>query len=590
MVREKSFKVVTALILVVAVTTSLWFAAPVKALTIDISDPSPTTLGSTVSFNVIVSIEDSELLPIKSVDLKIYNVANPATYYDQYTDLSLEDEAYVTYTTSGTGADASIMADADPTWGYFTTGAGSVVWRDYGYTFSPIVGGYGYQTGTGTTSITYSINWTPLSGWPGGGYKVDAKITAQDDQTFTETSTAFTLSTPSVGGGGGGGGGGASGVTSVYDIITPQGRLTQAVTAESDDGEVELFMAKNTIALTEKGHPLRRIIMRAMAEPPEPPADARIIALAYDFSPDGVTFNPPATLTFTYDPARIPDGATADSLVIAWWDEESGEWVNLVSTVHPETNPPTITAEISGFTVFSVIGYTRPAAFAASDLAISPIEVTAGATVTISAVVTNTGDLAGDYQVILKINDEVVATSVIALDGGASQKVIFTSIKDETGAYTVNIDGQTGTFVVKAPPAIPVPPKPAEFVTSGLIIAPTMVDAGESVTISVLITNTGDLAGTYEVTLKLDNVAVATKNVSLDGGASQMATFTTSKDAAGTYTIDIGGLSGTFTVRAAPPPIPTINWWLIGSLIAAAMIIGIIASLLYLRRRALLIE
>jgi hypothetical protein len=347
-------------------------------------------------------------------------------------------------------------------------------------------------------------------------------------------------------------------------------------------------MAKNTIALTEKGLPMRRIIMRAMEEPPEPPADSRIIGLAYDFTPDGVTFNPPGTLTFTYDPARIPDGATADSLVIALWDEETGKWVNLFSTVDPETN--TITAEISGFTVFSVIAYTRPAAFTASDLAISPTEVNAGGTVTISAVVTNTGDLAGDYQVNLKINDEVVATTVITLDGGASQKVIFTSIKDELGAYTVNIDGLTGTFVVKAPPAVPVPPKPPEFVTSGLIITPTMVDAEESVTISVLITNTGDLAGTYEVTLKLDNVAVATKNVSLDGGASQMATFTTSKDVAGTYTIDIEGLSGTFTVRAAPPPIPTINWWLIGSLIAAATIIGLIASLLYLRRRALLID
>ena len=589
MVQKKGFRVVTALTLVVAVAASLWFAAPVKALTIDISDPSPTTIESPVSFNVIVSIEDSELLPIKNIDLKIYNVDNPATYYDQYTDLALEDEAYATYTTSGTGADASIMADAEPTWGYFTTGYGSVVWKGYGYTFFPIVGGYGYQTGTGTTSITYSINWTPPSGWA-GDYQIDVKITAQDDQTFTETGSEFTLSEPSAppAGGGGGGGGGASGVTNVYDIITPQGRLTQAVTAESDDGEVELFMAKNTIALTEKGYPLRRIIMRAMEEPPEPPADSKIIGLAYDFTPDGVTFNPPATITFTYDPSRIPDEATEDSLVIAWWDEESGEWVNLVSTVDPETN--TITAEISHFTVFSVIGYTRPAAFAASDLAISPIEVTAGATVTISAVVTNTGNLAGDYEVILKINDEVVATTAIALDSGASQKVIFTSVKDKLGAYTVNIDGLTGTFVVKAPPAIPVPPKPAEFVTSGLIITPTMVDAGESVTISVLITNTGDLTGAYEVTLKLDNVAVATKNVSLDGGASQMVTFTTSKDVAGTYTIDIEGLSDTFTVRAALPPIPTINWWLIGSLIAAAIIIGMIASLLYLRRRALLIE
>ncbi len=448
---------------------------------------------------------------------------------------------------------------------------------------------YAANVTDGSLVTVHSIPLTGLAPSTPYYYRVRSATNGDDNVSDEYTFTTLAPAAPPPAGGGGGGGG-ASGVTNLFDIITPKGRLTQAVTAESDDGEVELFMAKNTIAFDEKGHPLRRIIMRTIEkpqEPPESPADSRIIGLAYDFTPDGVTFNPPATLTFTYDPALIPDEATADSLVIALWDEESGEWVNLVSTVDPETN--TITAQISGFTVFSVIAYTRPAAFTTSDLALSPTEVNAGGTVTVSAVVTNTGNLPGSYEVVLKINDAVVDTTTISLDGGASQKVTFTTSRDETGAYTVNVDGLTLTFVVKAlpvPPGPPVPLKPAEFVTSGLTITPTVVDTGESVTISVLVNNTGELAGTYQISLKSDNVVVATKDVSLDGGASQMATFTTSKDVAGTYAIDIGGLSGMFTVRAAPPPIPTINWWLIGGLIAAAMIIGMAHSFLSWRHRA----
>ena len=110
-------KIAIAAVLVLAVATSLWLVAPlpVEALEIEITDPTGAaltsgTVGSTYSFQVKVSIEDNELLPIKNIDLKIYNVVNPATYYDEYTNLALGTTAYVNYTTSGAGANASIKA------------------------------------------------------------------------------------------------------------------------------------------------------------------------------------------------------------------------------------------------------------------------------------------------------------------------------------------------------------------------------------------------------------------------------------------------------------------------------------------------
>ena len=80
-------------------------------------------------------------------------------------------------------------------------------------------------------------------------------------------------------------------------------------------------------------------------------------------------------------------------------------------------------------------------------------------------------------------------------------------------------------------------------------------------------------------------MVVATKDVTLDGGASQMVTFTTSKDVAGTYKVKADGLSGTFTVKAPPVPVPPkpINWWLIGGIIAGVIVIGTVVFLVVRR-------
>ena len=79
---------------------------------------------------------------------------------------------------------------------------------------------------------------------------------------------------------------------------------------------------------------------------------------------------------------------------------------------------------------------------------------------------------------------------------------------------------------------------------------------------------------------------MATEDVTLAGGANQIVTFTTSQEVAGTYNVTIDALSGTFTVTApAVPPQKPVDWWLIGGIIAAGIIIGItIVVVVRLRR------
>jgi hypothetical protein len=183
-----------------------------------------------------------------------------------------------------------------------------------------------------------------------------------------------------------------------------------------------------------------------MNYPPAPPDDANVIGLVYDLEPDGATFDPPISMTVKYNPALLPDGVSEENLVVAFWDKDTEEWVECPCTV--DTGSNTITAEVSHFTAFTTLSSTRPAAFTASDLTITPQEAEIGQMVTISVTVSNSGDLSDDYQVTLEINDTAIETRTVAVAGGDSQSVSFQVAKDTTGTYQVAIDGLSGSFVV----------------------------------------------------------------------------------------------------------------------------------------------
>ena len=90
----------------------------------------------------------------------------------------------------------------------------------------------------------------------------------------------------------------------------------------------------------------------------------------------------------------------------------------------------------------------------------------------------------------------------------------------------------------------------AEFELSNLAISPTEVEIGQAVTVTVDVENVGEVAGTKTLTLKVDGVEVETRDVEVEGGKTETASFTLVPDAEGTYSIEIDGLSGSVTVKA----------------------------------------
>ncbi len=92
---------------------------------------------------------------------------------------------------------------------------------------------------------------------------------------------------------------------------------------------------------------------------------------------------------------------------------------------------------------------------------------------------------------------------------------------------------------------------PAKFTVSKLAISPAEVEIASQATISADVANTGDVSGTTKVTLEINNVAVASKDIKLAGHESKTVSFTTVQGEAGSYKVDINGVVGTLTVKPA---------------------------------------
>ena len=207
---------------------------------------------------------------------------------------------------------------------------------------------------------------------------------------------------------------------------------------------------RDTVGLIDD-EPLSTVSITNVSSPDAPPAGASFMGIHFDFEPSGATFDPYAMLTFEFNPNWLPPGATPENLTIAYYDEDSGQWVELGAediVIDPATN--TITARVTHFTVFSTLVRVNPAAFEVSGLLVPTTEIGIAEKATISAMVKNTGDLAGTTTVTLKINGVQVSSKSVKLAGGEMRKVSFTAVQSQPGDYKVEIDGLTATFTVKA--------------------------------------------------------------------------------------------------------------------------------------------
>jgi hypothetical protein len=134
--------------------------------------------------------------------------------------------------------------------------------------------------------------------------------------------------------------------------IDTGGVLHEDVMHSGFSDTVMVSIGEGTTARTEAGDALETItITEVCFGYPPPPAGDHVIGCAYDFGPDGATFDPSITLALEYDDSAIPPGFDEQDLAIAACDGPAGDWRVLPSTVDPVNN--IVMAEASGFTCFA---------------------------------------------------------------------------------------------------------------------------------------------------------------------------------------------------------------------------------------------
>jgi hypothetical protein len=237
----------------------------------------------------------------------------------------------------------------------------------------------------------------------------------------------------------------------------------------SEDGILNVIIPAETTALNGEDEPLTDIEFAVVSTPP-PPHQGSIIEPAYNLEPTGATFDPPATLTWAYETAAIPEGIAEEDLVIAYYDENGNEWVELDSEV--DTEKAIIEAPVEHLTTFAALA--PPAAppatvetpFTTTNLTISPGEVKPGEEVTISVLVTNEGQAEETQSVNLEIDGTIAETQDVSLSAGAFTVVTFNVARNEAGTYPVELNGESGEFTVKEAVPMPTPPSSSQETSS----------------------------------------------------------------------------------------------------------------------------
>jgi len=153
---------------------------------------------------------------------------------------------------------------------------------------------------------------------------------------------------------GGGSGGGSPPENIGYINHSYDGAVSQEVTATSTDEETSLTIDSGTIAKDKNGNALNSVRIDPLVNVPPLPEGEDVVGIPYEFSPNGATFYPAITITFSYDPATVSD--TAELKIVFW---NGSEWVELTDIVVDETTG-TVTGKTTHFTKFALITVPKP--------------------------------------------------------------------------------------------------------------------------------------------------------------------------------------------------------------------------------------
>ena len=283
------------------------------------------------------------------------SVVSDGTYTVNVSATSVTTGLSVTNTTKTITVDTVAPKISNVTSSSVTSSTATITWTTNEDADSVV--NYGTTTGLGSTKLcttltkSHSIVLSGLTANTKYYYEVrstdDAGNGAVDNNTgnFYTFTTATAARPPRGGGGGAAAPAVAAGETSVS--TEPTGEVKASVTAKSADAKATATITAGTIAKDAAGKPLTKVtITPPSVLPAAPPATVSYVGYAYNFGPEGATFEPAIEISIEFDPAKF-EGKTP---VI--YTYEAGNWVRLDTRI--EDNKAI--AKVDHFSTFVLFG------------------------------------------------------------------------------------------------------------------------------------------------------------------------------------------------------------------------------------------
>ncbi len=270
-----------------------------------------------------------------------------------------------------------------------------------------------------------------------------------------------------------------------------------------------------------------------------------------NFSTD---FSVNATEVLTTEAVEVNATVTNDGPVVGSTSvefERNGSVVNTTTVDLAAGETTTVTYNMSldrGDNAVSVNGLspTTVTALAPANLSTSftvdPTTLLPSETVTVTATVENTGDVNGTQEVNVSIDESVVDTQTVTVQGTSTEQVTYETSLD-TGEHTVSVNDLTAATVTVQ--------EPANFSTT-YSVNETTVLTNESVGITATVENTGDVEGTTSVDFLADDIVIGTQSVTVPAGSSKQVTQTIISMTRGTHNLSVNNLTPTEVTVLAP--------------------------------------
>jgi len=237
------------------------------------------------------------------------------------------------------------------------------------------------------------------------------------------------------------------GSTRITGFINREGQLGTAFAVNSADEMATLGFEPGCVLAGYQGEPLVWLMLAGKADIPEPGNLNRQAGSAYEILPEFSRFNPSGTLIIGYHDSQVPAGMNEAELVMARWEGPVKRWI-VIESCQVDIDRNTVQATVDEAGTYAILAPVSPPDFAVTNLKIYPAEAARGEMVTIQCTVTNTGTIAGYYELVLQLNGQLQQVKRISLGGGASQVVNFGIVRYSAGSIGVDINGVKGGYKI----------------------------------------------------------------------------------------------------------------------------------------------